>query len=201
MAGTPDPSGIAVQAASVAASQNIVVQARPAPAFQGNAFFNPAFQTTQFSQSAFQQCAFSHQGFQTDECISGGRSGYWRLFFTQMQEEALKQDAESKTTTERPVESTKPAPEKVKAKAKPKRKAVEKAVNQPQPIEVPQFRLKPLYEQPNTYDALADLPPIMLTTYSVATLKNQAIINLEHERLKRRKQARRRAAAFLLLAA
>src|SRR5574343_357487 len=99
MAGVPDLSGIVAQAAPVAASQNIVVQGRSGPAFQANAFFNPAFQTTSYSQQAFQQCAFSHTAFQTDECISNGRSGYWRLFFTQMQEEALKKPEEKKVET------------------------------------------------------------------------------------------------------
>ena len=56
-----------------------------------------------------------------------GRSGYWRLFYTQLQEESLKKDAELKKSEEKVVEVV--APEVIAPiKAKPKKKSVPKKV-------------------------------------------------------------------------
>jgi hypothetical protein len=61
-------------------------------AFQPNAFQLGAFQIEPVhSTDAFQRCAFQSPGFQTSECKkSDGRSGYWRLFFYQLQEASLR---------------------------------------------------------------------------------------------------------------
>jgi hypothetical protein len=140
MAGVPDPSGIVVQTAPVVTSGNIVVQGRSAPAFQPNAFQVPGFQTTQMSVDAFQKCAFDFQGFQTSECDeNSARSGYWRLFFMNMQEEALKQ-YEEKTGKKVAKE---PVVEEVVKKADVKVKKVKKPVVEEEVI--PAFKPKPIY--------------------------------------------------------
>lgn len=138
---------IVVETAPVAASQNIVVQARPAPAFQSNAFFNPGFQTTSFSQQAFQKCAFQYSGFQTDECETGGRSGYWRLFFTKMQEESLQKTKEAiqqavKETISEQVEGQ-AAPQRAR-KAKARKPAVVAVEHYPEV----RFKRKPIFSNP-----------------------------------------------------
>lgn len=202
MADSPDPSVIVGQAAPVAASQNIVVHARPGPAFQADAFFNPSFQTVLHSQIAFQKCAFSHGGFQTDECDAGsGRSGYWRLFFTQMQEEALNAGKQAEKSEEG-VKAEQPTPTVKKRKAKRAETRPEsKAPVEPRVVaEPPPFRLRPIYTSPSTYEQLAALPRLVYDDFS-ATYLHRKVISLEAERIKRRKQARRRAAAFLLMAA
>lgn len=144
-----DPNPIVVQTGPVVASQNIVVQARPAPAFQSNAFFNPAFQTVSHSQMAFQKCAFSHTAFQTDECENDGRSGYWRLFFTKMQEEALRKKDEKEAETTQAEETVgRVAPVSKGNGRDGKRKAPKPSQVEPQEghvEKIPPFRPKPIY--------------------------------------------------------
>lgn len=199
MAGSPDPSQSVVSAAPVAASGNVTVQVRHAPSFQSNYFQTNAFQTAQFSQAAFQQCAFSHEGFQTDECISNGRSGYWRLFFTNMQEEALKKRDE-KTNGDSGKLAT---PEVVASKSKKQPKPVTPKKREPSKVApkapVIPFRRLPTKLEPNAFDMLAELPPLMVESY-LLSLSSRVIINLDDERIQRRKK-KRKLAAFLLLAA
>lgn len=156
--------------------------------------------------SSFSPVSFSRIAFNGAQQIiperQDGRSGYWRLFFTQMQEEALK-EYEKKTEPKSDTGAVEPTPveaKKAPAKKKPKR-AEREVVDQPEPIELPKFRRKPIYQTPNTYDALANLPNIETLYQSVVSIRNTLIIDLEQQRIQRRKQTRRRVAAFLLLAA
>lgn len=187
---------IVVGAAPIVVTPSVVVQSRPAPAFQANAFQNNAYQTTSFSQIAFQQCAFQDTAFQTDPCVNDGRSGYWRLFFTQMQEEALKKRDEKKEPAEVVGTVTEIKTDKRtkvrKPAAPPKPAKVEK------PLPVIPFRKLPTKLEPTAFDELAKLPPLALETY--ARHLSGVIINLATEKEKRKKH-RRKLAAFLLMAA
>jgi len=122
-----------------------------------------------------------------------GRSGYWRLFFMKMQEEALKKNdkkAEGKPST---------APQEAVA-IQPKRRIAKVQRAKPHAPTVQRIPLvvRPVVERPNTYDALASLPPLpTATVFSLAVYRKQVIISSTQSR----KQRRRRAAAFLLLAA
>lgn len=121
-----------------------------------------------------------------------GKSGYWRLFFMKMQEEALKKNDKETESKPVPAEVVAIKPKRVKRRiAKVQREEL------PAPeIKLAPFVLRPVVEQPNSYDALANLPPMpTATVFSLEVYRNQVIIS------KQRKQKRRRAAAFLLLAA
>lgn len=130
-------------------------------AFQPTVFQNNAFQVS-FSMDAFQKCAFQYQGFQTSPCPdnNSARSGHMRLFFYNLQEEALKKDeqvqgketpqgkGESKAGTKSvAVESAKPK------QRKPARNPVEVIVEDSPPV-----RLKPMYHRPE----VEPLPDISL---------------------------------------
>lgn len=123
-----------------------------------------------------------------EEPTSDGRSAYWRMFFMQLQEEALKKP---KSEEAKPVEATPAAKKRRKAKVVPLLRQDDFA-----PPSLPPFRRIPIYTQPDSYDALAELPPLSVQTYN-----EPVVIRLHQEQVKRRKQARRRAAALLLLAA
>lgn len=111
-----------------------------------------------------------------------------------MQEEALKKHDEK---TE-----VKPEPSSETVAVKPKR--VKRRITKVQRAEphAPEARvvplvLRPVVRQPNTYDALANLHPLPAAVFSLDVYRTQVIIS----KVKSRKRARRRAAAFLLLAA
>lgn len=169
-------------------------------AFQGNAFFVPGFQTSaQFSGDAFQQCAFGSDAWQTSPCHKDGRSGYWRLFFHEMQEEANAQDKKRKEgIAEEPVKVL-----EVVATEKPKsRIVVEPLAPMFKPEPLPKFKPKALYTAPAVQEKLASLPSIDNFAVFVQEASTSIIqLALEREKRKKRQQLRRRAAAFLLLAA
>jgi hypothetical protein len=110
-----------------------------------------------------------------------------------MQEEALKKHDEKA--------EVKPVPQAAVAKSKRVKRRVAKVQraepHAPEVVSLPS-PLRPIFEQPTSYDALASLPPLpMATVFSLATYRNSVTIQIT----KSRKQKRRRAAAFLLLAA
>jgi len=77
-----------------------------------------------------------------------GRSGYWRLFFMRMQEEALRQ-YEKHTATERPVAPTLEEPKK----PAPSKKAKPPPLVTLETYEAPDFKRKPIYTQETKIEA------------------------------------------------
>ena len=124
------------------------------------------------------------------------RSGYWRLFFTQMQEEALKQYEEK---TGKKVEKLPTAEAKKPIKKKPVKASVEEMVEDVAPLPPP-FTVAPVKTIASVGELLAKLPelPAANDPYVLAVLSAKIV---ELQISKRRRDSRRRAAAFLLLAA
>lgn len=95
-----------------------------------------------------------------------GRSGYWRLFFTEMQEKALKEYEKLKGITSEPKPETKPV---VKAKPKKKSSPVKAvAVSAPPVRRLPQY-IRPTapeidYSQP-IYALSLEVQRLVLSTY------------------------------------
>lgn len=124
------------------------------------------------------------------------RSGYWRLFFTQMQEEALKQYEEKtgKSVEKLPVTVDK-KPTKKKQLKPVKEVSAEDDLLVPQP-----FVTAPVKTTTSVGELLSklhELPPAN-DPYILAVLSAKIV---EIQLSKRRRGNRRRAAAFLLLAA
>ncbi len=151
-----------------------------------------------FNRSSFSPVSFSLISFNGAR-EDTGRSGYWRLFFTQMQEEADKERDEKATKDSGKLVAPEVVVAKVKKQPKPvvpkKRKKVE--VKKLAPI-VP-FRKIPAKIEPTAYDELAKLPPVTVEFY-LASMHMTTVIDMEDERRKRRKR-QRKIAAILLLAA
>lgn len=131
-----------------------------------------------------------------------GRSGYWRLFFMNMQEEALK------ANSEQPVNQKEKALEQVQGQEAPQRKSTsKKKVKKPRAVErdeypnVIPFRRKPIYSDPtpviNVYEDLLTLKPLP----SAMSFIEVKIASIREARIKRHQRNRRRAAALLLMAA
>ena len=153
-----------------------------------------------FNRSSFSPVSFSRISFAGAQAANEGRSGYWRMFFANMQEEALKKRDE-KTDGDT---GKRAAPEVVASKGKkqpkpvvPKKRKVVEAAPSRAPI-IP-FRKLPTKLEPNAFDLLAELPPLVAESYLLA-LSSRVIINLDDERIIRRKK-KRKLAAFLLMAA
>lgn len=148
-----------------------------------------------FLPNSFKPNSFLPVSFRFPESpVQDGRSGYWRLFYTKLQEEALKKNDEKAES-----KSSKPSQATVVAKPKRIKRRVAKVqrveLHAPEARSVP-FVLRPVVEQPTSYDALANLGPLpTATVFSLEAYRNQVII------FPSRKRARRRAAAFLLMAA
>ncbi len=125
-----------------------------------------------------------------------------RLWAYQLQEEELKKDEkvdEPPRSVDEPEVVAKKNPVRKKLSVPKRSPSVEREVPQPIP-----FIRKRVQTTPSAYEMLSDLEPLSLTFSSVLALKGAVgynVLNLEAERIKRRQRARRRAAAFLLLAA
>ena len=104
-----------------------------------------------FNRSSFSPVSFSRISFAGAQAADEARSGYWRLFFTQMQEDALKKRDED----EKPVTKVETSPEPhVQVKIKP-RKKLEPLV----PLETyekPSFKRKPIYATQEVTQVPAD---------------------------------------------
>ena len=91
-----------------------------------------------------------------------GRSGYWRLFFTQMQEEALKQyDKKKAELGEALPVALKEVVEKAQPKVAPKKRVEPK----PEPLFQPELelpKLKPIYRPPQAAPMPDQFPAFML---------------------------------------
>jgi len=126
------------------------------------------------------------------EEASSGRSGYWKLFFYNMQEEALREKEPESKSVEKPKSAKVAKPKRRVAKQQPV------VVSKPEVVRLP-LRLSPVVEQPTAYSELAQTVPLPTATlYSISVYQNRAIIESTEQK---RKHARRRAAVFLLLAA
>lgn len=124
------------------------------------------------------------------------RSGYWRLFFTQMQEEALKQYEEK---TGKKVEKMASVEAKKTSKKKPL-KVVKEVSEVEEPQSVSSFVAAPVKTSASVGELLAKLPelPAANDPYILAVLSAKVV---ELRISKQRREQRRRAAVFLLLAA
>lgn len=97
-----------------------------------------------FSLNSLKPVSFSLQSFKMAEEASSGRSGYWKLFFYNMQEEALRKDEQKqgKSATQSPSSR---APQKTVAKPKRTRsRIVEEVVEAEEfePLPKPMYRNK-----------------------------------------------------------
>jgi hypothetical protein len=139
-----------------------------------------------------------------DRSQDNARSGYWRLFFTQMQEDALNESNKTETVSEESG-STQPHQTPAKVHRTPKRKKVKQSSvpkHEVRPKTPSTFNLPIVVANPSAYEQLAELPILPTITYSLSTYQQiGVIIDLDSVRRKRRQRARRRAAAFLLMAA
>lgn len=152
-----------------------------------------------FNRSSFSPVSFSTISFNGARLADEGRSGYWRLFFTNLQEEALKKRDEKTTepARQRPVvQATQPKDKKQPKPALPKRR---KKVEVEKPLPIIPFRKLPTKLEPTAFDELAKLPAIAFDLY-IQQLTG-VIINLDEERAARRRSKRKKLAAFLLMAA
>lgn len=86
--------------------------------------------------------------------VQDARSGYWRLFFMQMQEEALNQ-YEKHASTERTLAPTSEEPKKTT----PPKKAKLPALVELETYEIPNFKRKPIYTQETKIEA--QLPTVL----------------------------------------
>lgn len=144
--------------------------------------------------------------FGSREETATARSGYWRLFFMEMQEEALKKTVkeEAKKAYEKTVgDSGKLAASKVSTpprKKQPKSVVPKKREKVEKPTPIIPFRKLPTKLEPTVYDELVKLPEIAIEQYTFVIRANAVLYNFEQEKQKRRKH-RRKVAAFLLMAA
>lgn len=130
-----------------------------------------------------------------------GRSGYWRLFFMQAQEEALKDEKVVEHTGRLVTSENVDRSIAVQKKPTKKKKPVFTAPQNFDVPEIPPFRRTPVYTTPSTYEQLANLPRDTLAV-EVRTLEGKVYQFAQHLAAKqKRARARRRAAAFLLMAA
>lgn len=156
-----------------------------------------------FLPSSFKPNSFLPESWRMSGLVptTDGRSGYWRLFFTQMQEEALKKDAERATEETKDVETEQDAVRKVEAapaRAKKRKKVTTKTSKAPV---VPFVPLRRPPQEPTLYETLYRLPLYDLSAIKIQTQTLvEKVIQLDNERVKRRKK-RRDEEVFLLLAA
>ena len=139
-----------------------------------------------FKQNSFLPVSFRFPGGPPE---NEGRSAYWRMFFMQLQEEALK--------TEEPAVAVEAAEPVVELKKPSKKERLVRLLPKAEPTPL---RIDPVLFSPSAYDQLADLPALPLRKH-LSEASVRGIIDIEVERVKRRKVARRRTAAFLLMAA
>ena len=95
-----------------------------------------------FSLNSLKPVSFSLQSFKMAEEANSGRSGYWKLFFYNMQEEALKKHEQKQGESEAQSPSSR-APQK--PVAKPKRPRVRRVT--PEAVEDFEPLPKPIYRQ------------------------------------------------------
>lgn len=135
--------------------------------------------------------------------IESSSSGVRRLQMYQLQADALLK-----------YEARRVAEEVVKQEEKKKLTpvvAVKKKVVKKKPVEsqtytevpAPPFRKKFMYAEPTVYDQILMLSPLTYNSYVADYLQVSVtkVVDLSNERIKRQQRNRRRAAAFLLLAA
>lgn len=87
-----------------------------------------------------------------------------------------------------------------KTVAKPAKKPPRVVAKPKPPAVILPFRRLPTKLEPNAFDLLAELPPIAIEQYIFSIHASRVIINLDDERIHRRKK-KRKLAAFLLMAA
>ena len=95
-----------------------------------------------FSLNSFKPVSFSLQSFKMAEEANSGRSGYWKLFFYNMQEEALKKHEQKQGESEAQSPSSR-APQKPVAKPKRARRRVveeEESLEEFEPLPKPLYR-------------------------------------------------------------
>lgn len=156
-----------------------------------SAFFGQEFLTAQYFRPNYLH------GTGGTPPTQSGRSGYWRLFYTQLQEEALKKDEKtvehtgSMVVTET-VHDKVAAPKKLAKKKVPAHVTPEVFV----PPDLPTFKRTPVYTTPSIYEQVQQLIALDPVPYTKARHNSRERITKQ-----RKQRARRRAAAFLLLAA
>lgn len=134
---------------------------------------------------------------------NSARSGYWRLFFYQMQEEALKKDGEGKkkaenTTTLRDTVDLVSVENKVSPSKDKRESRREKGA---EPTIIP-FKTRPIHSLTTIYDALFKIPA--LPELGAVKIQTQQLIEKViqlHEECSRRRKRRRDEEMLLLLAA
>lgn len=150
-----------------------------------------------FNHSSFSPVSFSRISFNGVQAANEGRSGYWRLFYTQLQEESLKNEKADESTRIQPTPVTVASTGKKQPKSTvPKKRKVVKAPKPPQSFTP--LVLAPVKTLPTVYEELAALPPLIMEQIIWRSKGTGVIISLDKERQRRR---RKRVAAFLLMAA
>ena len=93
-----------------------------------------------FSLNSLKPVSFSLQSFKMAEEANSGRSGYWKLFFYNMQEEALRKDeqkqgeSEAQSPSSRAPQESVAKPKRVKARVLEEERALEEFEPLPKPL-------------------------------------------------------------------
>ena len=133
-----------------------------------------------FSANSFSPASFSIQSFKMAQ-QDQARSGYWRLFFTEMQEKSLEDDRRK-----REQEQRKEAPQGTvevaeaesvaKPKPKPKRRAAE-PISRDEPLGAVPFK-RVYAQQPDPFEFVTPLLRIISTEFHSWSLSVQPLVAL-----------------------
>lgn len=136
----------------------------------------------------------------TKTTVSSAHSGYWREFYSQLQEEALKEyDRKKGLPANKTLESGEQITKKTKTAKSPTKLEIDVADNYTLPEFKRKSRVQVITYGKSVAEKILDIPVLPSPIFSIKTYNN--VHQIESARIKRQQHFRRRAAAFLLLAA
>ena len=152
-----------------------------------------------FNRSSFSPVSFSRISFNGVQAANEGRSGYWRLFFTNLQEESLRKESEKAAANSGKLAAPEVVVSAGKKQPKPDVSKRSTRIKAPQPAQsITPLVLAPVKTLPTVYEELAALPPLIMEQV-IWRGKGAGVITSLDKELQRRR--RKKVAAFLLMAA
>ena len=135
-----------------------------------------------FSANSFSPASFSIQSFKMAQ-QDQARSGYWRLFYTEMQEKSLEEDRrkrEQEQRKEAPQGTVEVTPAKPIAKPKPKPKPRVKPVPRDEHLDEPvPHVVRPIYvAQPDPFEFVTPLLRIISIEFHSWNLSSKPLVAL-----------------------